>query len=869
MMMPNGNDKDNNQNWMCIISVVVVSISILIWLCKHMKKSKIHPKTDLPAKSKEKTSDDEDTTSTPLMKQPFQKIEEPIPSKGMRKSGIPASKTTGVKVLDPEGLLLGEASDFGVFCSIIDRYISEKRKDPEFNIAPHTHIVITLNQRGQEVGSISIQNSGHNISGRLGTQINWSPDSPAINLTYPNSINAIPDGSSTSRSKMSTTPVPKTPIKSDQQTKTTAVNATVDGIIVIKGKKFNVFGNKVSDNGPCLWNIFMWYLVDVENIDFREAVLILNEAANAANCSIGSEVLCEYLPNLIDNINKILKVKGKKTFYVDITVLTETENTLQYIPSDAVSGRLGTGEFAIELILVTGRSGGGHYIPQQGPLSEADGTRTAFPLTIAEWKETVSRKLDLESARKGIEIITPSKKFNCSIKNTGNVQKKDFIEFINGLPAINYVCAKIEFKDKATPPILFFVRENKISVFDLKTGIVVRIFPDFSWGNILSIKFLSTDKCADEFSIRWMLHKTKKVGVYIYTKDSSTFLDLIQNVTGSSDTKLIILNFLDRKIIKQSELLKKFSEVILYDEAEYGEQKAITMVAPQFSQGPNSETITVSLSQPLKSELLHKMELATRIPNTGSQLVCLYDNKPLASLDHIKALPNNSTITVTIVINGKTDNIQLINAGDKNFVQIVLPVIPTMPILIFFGVNFPGLKNAIATFLNCYSDEVIIKGRDKFISMYEISDIDVNGANEALQEAEWENSIDGLIKIGRSDEKSHDFSWQGKPFAGSKEYDFKSQYDRQSGRRWLESRFGTWAIASHEDIKKRGSTAIAKLVSKDIPELKSKTFVGYAIAIAGKNLGMVCLVISPGNNVWIVKSKKLGKWIIFEGGPKN
>lgn len=73
--MPNGNDKDNNQNWVCIISVVVVSISILIWLCKHMKKSKIHSKTDLPAKSKkskpkkkEKTSDDEDI-SIPLIKQ--------------------------------------------------------------------------------------------------------------------------------------------------------------------------------------------------------------------------------------------------------------------------------------------------------------------------------------------------------------------------------------------------------------------------------------------------------------------------------------------------------------------------------------------------------------------------------------------------------------------------------------------------------------------------------------------------------------------------------------------------------------------------------------------------------------------------------
>lgn len=42
--MPNGNDKDNNQNWMYIISVVVVGISILIWLCKYMKKSE--PKKD-------------------------------------------------------------------------------------------------------------------------------------------------------------------------------------------------------------------------------------------------------------------------------------------------------------------------------------------------------------------------------------------------------------------------------------------------------------------------------------------------------------------------------------------------------------------------------------------------------------------------------------------------------------------------------------------------------------------------------------------------------------------------------------------------------------------------------------------------------
>lgn len=49
--MPNGNDKDNNQNWMYSISVVVVGISILIWLCKYMKKSK--PKKDEKPKGEE------------------------------------------------------------------------------------------------------------------------------------------------------------------------------------------------------------------------------------------------------------------------------------------------------------------------------------------------------------------------------------------------------------------------------------------------------------------------------------------------------------------------------------------------------------------------------------------------------------------------------------------------------------------------------------------------------------------------------------------------------------------------------------------------------------------------------------------------
>lgn len=891
--MPNGNDKDNNQNWMYIISVVVVGISILIWLCKHMKKAK-HSKASLSAKKKisklkkkGKTNANKDTTSIPL--QPSSKTKAEKQKLVKKKIDPPQpmpSKDIGVKVLDPEGELLGEANNFNNLCSIIDGYIDKKRKDSEFNIDTYEHIVITLNQSDQEVGSISIQNESYNISGKQGTQINWSSDSPAINLVYPNGISAVPNRSYSSKSitseqyvlaqeKEDVTSKPVLEEKErektteiDEQQRLTIVNAQEDGSIEIKGKKFNVFGNKVSDNGPCLWNIFMWYLVDVENIDFREAVLILNEAAQAAGCPIGEVVYYESLQNLIKNINEKLTQKSKRTFYVDITVLTETETPLQYTISDAISGQLGSGEFVLELILVTGQGGGGHYIPQQGPLSKADGTRTAFPLNVAGWKKLVSDISSSKSSKTKIKIITPSKESNCPIKKTGEVQRKDFIEFINRLLAINYVCAKIEFKDKSTP-ILFFVRENNIAVIDFETGTIVRKFPAFVWENILSIKFLSTVECEGEFAIRWRLPIKQTGGVYIYTKNSSTFEDLIQNVTGGSDTKLIIFNFLDREIIEPNELLKNFSEVILYNEAEYVKEKAITIVAPQFPQGQNSETIKVSLSQPLESKLLHKMKLVPNIPNTNSKLVCLYDDKTLASLDHIKYLPDNSEITVMIEINKKTDNIQLINVKDKNLVQIASPTVNDMPVLIFFGVKFCGLKNAISSFLKCYPDEVTINNKVKFISTYEISDIDVNGANEALQVAGWENNIDGLIKIGRSDKQSHDFTWRGRPFVGSEEYDFKSQYDRQSGRRWLESRFGIWVIASHEDIKKTGSAAIAKLVSKDIPKLQSITFVGYAIAIAGKNLGMVCLVINPGNNVWIVKSKKLGKWIIFEGGPKN
>ncbi len=676
-----------------------------------------------------------------------------------------------------------------------------------------------------------------------------------------------------------------------------------------EGRQYDI-GDNQGNPGECLWQILFPYLntqtINQALVDKGRPQGVRELLNDAIQQNHGNHwVHIDELQGIINYINHELGAAGieQQIAYGAVEIIYNHRTGELGIPPPtlpAYARRIGANNDDLQLALLgdhhggyTTGNGGAHWVEAQGTATlniegqqrQGDWNKSSqdfklqkrqiqakkgeLPSAPSEKKAREKKPIEMKLPSKkklSIEILTPSKKSNCPIKETGKVQRKDFIEFINRLHAINYVCAKIEFKDKATP-ILFFVRENNIAVFDFKTGTIVRKFPDFVWENILSIKFLSTVECEGEFAIRWRLPIRQLVGVYIYTKDSSIFVDLIQNIPRNFDTELIIFNFLDRKIIKPNELLKNFSEVILYTEAEYVEKKSIKISAPQFPPDENSETITVLLYKPFKSQILDKMELVTRNPQIKVNI--MYEGKLLPTIDHITALPNNSEIIVLIEINKKTDNIQLVNVSYKTLVQIAVPTLDTMPILIFFGVNGSGLRNEIADFLSCYLDEVIISSTAKGISKYEISDVDVNGANEALKIAGWSHDINGLIRIGRFDKTSHDFSWQGKPFAGSSEYDFNSYYSRQSGRRWLESKFGTWAIASHEGIKKTGSSAIARLVLKDIPELQSKTFTGYAIAIAGKNLGMVCLVISPGNNVWLVKSKKSGKWIIFDGGPRS